>query len=128
MTATAKKRARKLSARKTYVKRTYGLDWDEYQAILDSQGGVCAICGGKRTYSLNVDHDHKTGFVRGLLCRLCNGRLLPASKDRPAVLRAAAAYLEAPPAFSVIGRRAVPAGDTNAADLATVVDVQGDLT
>lgn len=38
--------------------------------ILESQMGLCAIC--KRPKKLNVDHDHKTGEIRGLLCSRCN--------------------------------------------------------
>jgi len=45
----------------------------EYQSMLDDQGGVCAICGHPpKTRRLSVDHDHKTGLVRGLLCHRCN--------------------------------------------------------
>jgi hypothetical protein len=50
---------------------------DEYTALLESQGGGCAICGNPpKTRRLSVDHDHKTGAVRGLLCFRCN-RALP---------------------------------------------------
>lgn len=55
------------------LKKTYGLSLVEYNEILASQGGVCAICGtqssGKR---LSVDHCHETGQVRGILCQRCN--------------------------------------------------------
>ena len=46
--------------------------------LLAEQGGVCAICGNPpKTRGLSIDHDHKTGAVRGLLCFRCN-RALPA--------------------------------------------------
>lgn len=58
----------------------YGLTIERYEAILASQGGVCAICQevepGKtplgKDKKLAVDHDHDTGEVRGLLCSRCN--------------------------------------------------------
>lgn len=76
--------------------RKYGLTLLEYRAMLDRQGGRCAICGadacvtGKR---FAVDHCHRTNQVRGLLCHCCNtgiGQL----QDNPVILRAAIRYLE----------------------------------
>lgn len=60
--------------------RKYGWTVEEYQQMLESQGGVCAICGKTQTrikksgevFQLAIDHDHKTGKVRGLLCDICN--------------------------------------------------------
>ncbi len=53
----------------SHVKRTYDLDPAEYQALLDFQGGRCWVCGQTpRVRRLAVDHDHRTGEVRGLLC------------------------------------------------------------
>jgi hypothetical protein len=49
----------------------------------------CSICGGKAT---SIDHDHKTGKVRGGLCKCCN-LLLGLAKDSPLLLVKAAAYL-----------------------------------
>ena len=56
------------------LSKSYGISLDEYCSMLDSQGGVCAICkekckSGRR---LSVDHDHRTGSIRGLLCSRCN--------------------------------------------------------
>lgn len=68
----------------------------DYSEILSAQGGLCAICRdapeGKRSL-LFVDHCHTSKQVRALLCHRCNV-LLGMSKDRPAVLREAACYLE----------------------------------
>lgn len=73
--------------------RAFGLTSADYQALLASQGGVCAICGrpehGRR---LAVDHDHITGAVRGLLCRHCN-LALGQFGDDPARIDRAASYL-----------------------------------
>lgn len=73
----------------------YGLSEEVHASLLDSQGGVCAICHTHRGETLHVDHDHQTGAVRGLLCRLCN-TAIGKFNDDPSRLRAAAAYLERP--------------------------------
>jgi hypothetical protein len=68
----------KVSARKSRLKAMYGITLDEYNRMLDAQGGGCAICGCTETENgaiLAVDHDHATGKVRGILCRLCNNGL-----------------------------------------------------
>src|ERR1700685_2188606 len=57
--------------RVAYVQRKYGLNPTQYQSLMESQKGVCAIC--KETpKGWAVDHDHQTGAVRGLLCNACN--------------------------------------------------------
>lgn len=49
----------------------YGITVSERDRLYREQSGLCAICG--KPYSiLSVDHDHKTGLVRGLLCKRCN--------------------------------------------------------
>ena len=58
------------SSRKSHLKRKYGLTLEDFDAMVASQGGGCAICG--RTDADNVDHDHVTGRVRGILCFNCN--------------------------------------------------------
>lgn len=53
--------------------RKYSLDRERWNAMLIKQDGKCAICGDSfEKYKPCVDHDHKTGRVRGLLCRRCN--------------------------------------------------------
>jgi hypothetical protein len=59
--------------------------------MLAAQGGLCAIC--RAAPAGHVDHDHVTGAVRELLCFNCNGGL-GQFRDDPAVLRAAADYVE----------------------------------
>ena len=78
----------------------YGLTIEQHDAMLAAQDGRCAICGnppnpdGVRAASrLHADHDHVTGRHRDLLCNSCNngiGRF----RDDPALLRAAAEYIE----------------------------------
>lgn len=51
----------------------FGISEDQYEKMLSAQGGACAICGKKPgRKQLAVDHNHKTGAVRGLLCSHCN--------------------------------------------------------
>src|SRR5690606_5587543 len=74
--------------------REYGITLDDYFAMLERQGGVCAICHQEcqTRNSLAVDHCHETGRVRGLLCNRCN-RALGLLRDDPEVIRRAASYL-----------------------------------
>lgn len=86
--------------RDTRLKELYGISLARYKEILAAQGGGCAICGAKQkpgAPALSVDHDHKTGALRGILCPRCNERLLTSARDNPEVLEAAAAYLRKEP-------------------------------
>lgn len=72
---------------------------EEYETYVEWHEGKCAICKseptgeGQQGERLHVDHDHKTGLVRGLLCGNCN-RAIGLLKDDSDLLRAAAGYLE----------------------------------
>ncbi len=47
----------------------YGITTKQYREMLMRQGQVCAICTlPPKAKPLEIDHDHKTGRVRGLLC------------------------------------------------------------
>lgn len=89
-----------------WIKTTYGITREEYDAILEAQGGKCAICrratGASR--NLSVDHDHKTGEVRGLLCTPCNRDVLGHLRDSVLALLRAVRYLLHPPARKVLTR------------------------
>lgn len=67
----------KLSCTKSTLKRLYNLTLEKYKIMLKAQNGVCAICEGVNPSGklLAVDHNHKTGIIRGLLCSRCNTRL-----------------------------------------------------
>ena len=83
-------------ARRSFLKRAYGLTLADYDVMLEAQGNRCVICGktpeeeGER---LSVDHDHETGRVRGLLCDDCN-RAIGMLGESTQRLRSAANYLE----------------------------------
>lgn len=49
------------------------LEVKDYNELLVQQNGLCAICEeSPKGRKLAVDHNHKTGQVRGLLCSRCN--------------------------------------------------------
>lgn len=76
--------------------RPHGLTLADYERMLIAQGSGCACCGAQVNKSgrrLGVDHDHRTGKVRGVLCHHCNAGI-GHFEDDPARLRLAIAYLE----------------------------------
>ena len=75
--------------------RTYGLAPGEYDLLLASQGGKCAICSKmpQDIGTLAVDHDHAVGECRGLLCANCN-KGLGYFKDDRELLQNAILYLQ----------------------------------
>ena len=94
-----KRKASKVGAHERRVPREYGLAPGEYGELYLHQKGVCAICtrATGATRNLSVDHDHRSGRVRGLLCRPCNDLLGHLRDDADAVLRIYT-YLRNPPA------------------------------
>ena len=69
---------------------TYDLSPGDYDLMVATQGGVCAIC--LIPAKLVVDHCHVGGQVRGLLCDQCNhaiGKL----RDDPELMMRAAEYV-----------------------------------
>ena len=79
---------KKVADRRSHLKRKYGMTIEQYDAMLEAQGGGCFICGRppREDISLHVDHDHSTGKVRGILCFCCNNALADFQED-PALLR-----------------------------------------
>ena len=78
--------------------KRYGLNQEEWQALLKTQGGVCAVCRKlPKNGRLCTDHEHIKGWkklsaekrklsVRGMLCFFCNhyyvGRAITVAKAR----------------------------------------------
>jgi len=81
---------------RSFELKRYGITVAEYDALLEKQGGVCAICRKHSKRRLCVDHCHRTGTVRGLLCHRCNLGLGYLKEDQ-ASLVATLAYLGALP-------------------------------
>ena len=95
-------RPKRVRDRQTYLlslKNKLGLPWPEFRALYRRQRGRCAICREKVRVrnndargTVHVDHDHKTGRVRGLLCAKCN-QALGLFEDDAARLMTAVRYL-----------------------------------
>lgn len=87
-------------ARNNKRKAKFGIGNAEVAELLDGQDGVCMICmsplvlyaATERHKAAHVDHDHKSGQIRGILCNNCNNGL-GRFKDDPDLLRAAVWYL-----------------------------------
>ena len=67
--------------RKVALKRNFGITLDEYDNFLKNQNFLCILCQNPETFTYNntetirrlsIDHDHRTGLIRGLLCNKCN--------------------------------------------------------
>ena len=85
-------RARNGGARRYHLRRRYGLEPEQVEMIVRSQGGKCAVC--EIAPATQIDHCHSTGTVRGVLCLHCNAAM-GAFQDDPELIRAAISYLEA---------------------------------
>jgi len=75
--------------------RDYGIQVGDYNRLFIEQSGRCAVCGihqSELKKRLCVDHDHKTGKVRGLLCTRCN-IILGFVHDDPNLLVCLSEYL-----------------------------------
>lgn len=79
----------KLIVRDRMLRTKFGISLDEYNRKLTDQNGICAICSGVNSdRSLAVDHNHKTGQVRGLLCSRCNAAIGFLQEDTDRALKA----------------------------------------
>lgn len=83
--------------RSVVLKNKYGITFDDYRRLLGAQGNGCGICGtdipGASKKHFSVDHDHKTGKIRGILCHGCNAGLGMFKEDLLS-LQSAIRYLE----------------------------------
>lgn len=98
--------------RELRLAKLYNITAVEYDKLLAFQDGACWICQHPpKRVRLAVDHDHKTGLIRGLLCAWCN-RAIGQFRDNTERVRRVLQYFEDPPAtkclgsprFGVIGR------------------------
>lgn len=90
------------AARNHHLLKKYGMDIEEFEAWWVVFRGKCGICEqsmtrpektrGQLMTCVSVDHDHKTGKVRGLLCSGCN-KGIGMLKDNVEYLRKAIKWL-----------------------------------
>ncbi len=93
---TDKRSASSRRSRRKRLLKKYGAPSDDFDLLLEQQGGVCGCCGGpKGQKEWHIDHDHnklESESYRGLLCHGCNVGL-GAFRDDPALLESAIRYL-----------------------------------
>jgi len=96
----SQKKYLKSKKKQTRDLKQYNLTLEDYDKMFEKQKGVCAICGQPEDSKvwgtvrrLSVDHDHKTGKVRGLLCVRCN-RGIGYFQDNVRILAQAISYLK----------------------------------
>lgn len=84
------------------IKKTYNITIDEYNKMALEQDFKCQICKKESTEldkrynrirKLVIDHDHRTGKIRGLLCGPCN-RALGGFSEQMETILGAIAYLD----------------------------------
>jgi len=84
----------KEAARHSMRKSKFGISKLEFQQLLIAQNNLCVICNkpqpGRK--ALAIDHDHRTGKIRGLLCSWCN-RAVGYLEDSAERAEATAKYL-----------------------------------
>jgi DNA-directed RNA polymerase subunit RPC12/RpoP len=86
-----------------YLRKNYGITIEQFDEILAFQGGKCALsnCGKDLTADdarPNLDHDHRTKYLRGIVCNYCNHWVIGNLSLKQA--RAVADYLACPPAVA----------------------------
>lgn len=86
--------------RRYNIKRKFGITQDDFNSMLQKQGGCCAICKNPSptpskpgaVHGFVVDHCHDSGHVRAILCHRCN-KAIGFMDDDPSVAQNAAKYL-----------------------------------
>lgn len=81
--------------KRSELMKAFGINADQYEAMLQEQNYVCAICHKSDICKrdLAVDHCHVTRRIRGLLCTNCN-MALGKFQDDLHNLRKAVEYME----------------------------------
>jgi hypothetical protein len=91
---------KKRKAKDRNLRNRYGVTLEEFEAILEAQGNVCAVCE-EPDKVFCLDHNHKTRKVRGVICLNCNLRVIGGARDQDYKLINAARYVTNNPADMV---------------------------
>jgi len=82
--------------KKKRLSKLYNTEVEAYELLMERQKSCCGICWKKPEpgqRGLMVDHNHRTGKLRGLICGTCNVGL-GMFYDNPASLLRAIEYLK----------------------------------
>ena len=83
--------------KKYHLKNRYSLSISKFNNLLLAQNMKCAICKEpldlQNPHNVNIDHDHKTGKIRGILCNKCNVAI-GLLRDNPEYAYSAFIYLK----------------------------------
>lgn len=74
----------KKKRRNAQLKYKYGITASDFDTMFLQQGNKCSICCKERDPTKRyfaIDHNHKTGHIRGILCNHCNSKLLRYLRD-----------------------------------------------
>lgn len=77
-------------------KQRYNISLEEFNTMFANQNGCCKICKRHQSVfskTLNVDHVHETGEVRGLLCNQCN-QALGLMKENKETIKSMLEYIQ----------------------------------
>jgi hypothetical protein len=83
----------KVTDRNARLKRVFGITENQFEELLVKQNYCCAVClvhQDEHKTRFHIDHNHKTGEIRGLLCNFCNRRVIGRHTDADKFERAAA--------------------------------------
>lgn len=88
----------RIRQKESKLRRTYGISYAQYKAMLDVSRGRCPICKLSfdrlvKPMEPHIDHCHETSKIRGILCRKCN-LAIGLLADNPTLLRRAITYLK----------------------------------
>jgi len=79
------------------LRKHYGITLVQFENIFAMQHGLCALCGGLMDRTVRgdyaLDHDHKTGRIRGIIHGKCN-IMLGCAEDSTEILQKAIDYLD----------------------------------